>query len=239
MQSNGIAQWLKINLAQASGIAAMVMSRPHAFSGRLIALLGDDIPKTSLLDKDRLTWRLMRLLPDLIAENKHFERQHRTSDDNDGRKFISSVGAGDLFDQYAVYRADWLDNWVKGHDVLENNEPLEAEQLWQPELWRAVSNDIGIDDYWNNRAELHQRFIDTAKSLSQRPSGMPPRVVVFGISSLPQQMLQVLDAIKGYTQILLCVHNPSQFHWADIVDGKEALREAVKTASRLKHKLTA
>ena len=240
VQSNGIAQWLKINLAQASGIAAMVdVTLPARFQWQAYrAVLGDDIPKTSPFDKDRLTWRLMRLLPDLIAENKHFAAlKHYTSDDNDGRKLYQLSGRlADLFDQYAVYRADWLDNWVKGHDVLENNEPLEAEQLWQPELWRAVSNDIGIDDYWNNRAELHQRFIDTAKSLSQRPSGMPPRVVVFGISSLPQQMLQVLDAIKGYTQILLCVHNPSQFHWADIVDGKEALREAVKTASRLKHK---
>ena len=240
VQSNGIAQWLKINLAQASGIAAMVdVTLPARFQWQAYrAVLGDDIPKTSPFDKDRLTWRLMRLLPDLIAENPHFAPlKHYTSDDNDGRKLYQLSGRlADLFDQYAVYRADWLDSWVKGHDVLENNEPLEAEQLWQPELWRAVSNDIGIDDYWNNRAELHQRFIDTAKNLSQRPAGIPPRVVVFGISSLPQQMLQVLDAIKGYTQILLCVHNPSQFHWADIVDGKEALREAVKASSRLKHK---
>jgi exodeoxyribonuclease V gamma subunit len=240
VQSNGIAQWLKINLAQASGIAAMVdVTLPARFQWQAYrAVLGDDIPKTSPFDKDRLTWRLMRLLPDLIAENPHFAPlKHYTSDDNDGRKLYQLSGRlADLFDQYAVYRADWLDNWVKGHDVLENNEPLEAEQLWQPELWRAVSNDIGIDDYWNNRAELHQRFIDTAKALQSRPAGLPPRVVVFGISSLPQQMLQVLDAIKGYTQILLCVHNPSQFHWADIVDGKEALREAVKASSRLKHK---
>lgn len=240
VQSNGIAQWLKINLAQASGIAAMVdVTLPARFQWHAYrAVLGDDIPKTSPFDKDRLTWRLMRLLPELIANNPHFAPlRHYTSDDNDGRKLYQLSGRlADLFDQYAVYRADWLDNWVKGQDVLENNEPLETDQLWQPELWRAVSNDIGIEDYWNNRAELHQRFIDTAQALTSRPNGLPPRVVVFGISSLPQQMLQVLDAIKGYTQILLCVHNPSQFHWADIVDGKEALREAVKASSRLKHK---
>ena len=240
VQSNGIAQWLKINLAQASGIAAMIdVTLPARFQWKAYrAVLGDDIPKTSPFDKDRLTWRLMRLLPDLIAENPHFAPlKHYTSDDNDGRKLYQLSGRlADLFDQYAVYRADWLDNWVSGKDILENDQPVDSEQLWQPELWRAVSNDIGIDDYWNNRAELHQRFIDTAKSLTERPTGLPPRVVVFGISSLPQQMLQVLDAIKGYTQILLCVHNPSQYHWADIVDGKEALRQAVKASSRLKHK---
>lgn len=240
VQSNGIAQWLKINLAQASGIAAMIdVTLPARFQWKAYrAVLGDDIPKTSPFDKDRLTWRLMRLLPELIEHNPHFAPlKHYTSDDNDGRKLYQLSGRlADLFDQYAVYRADWLDNWVRGQDVLEHGQTVEAEQLWQPELWRAVSNDIGIDDYWNNRAELHQRFIDTAKTLTERPAGLPPRVVVFGISSLPQQMLQVLDAIKGYTQILLCVHNPSQYHWADIVDGKEALRQAVKASSRLKHK---
>ncbi|MCK7459871.1 exodeoxyribonuclease V subunit gamma [Idiomarina aminovorans] len=240
VQSNGIAQWLKINLAQANGIAAMIdVTLPARFQWKAYrSVLGNDIPKTSPFDKDRLTWRLMRLLPELIEHNPHFAPlKHYTSDDADGRKLYQLSGRlADLFDQYAVYRADWLDNWVKSQDVLEQNQPVEPEQLWQPELWRAVSNDIGIDDYWNNRAELHQRFIDTAKALTERPAGLPPRVVVFGISSLPQQMLQVLDAIKGYTQILLCVHNPSQYHWADIVDGKEALRQAVQASSRLKHK---
>lgn len=240
VQSNGIAQWLKINLAQASGIAAMMdVTLPARFQWQAYrAVLGDDIPKTSPFDKDRLTWRLMRLLPKLIEHNPHFAPlKHYTSDDIDGRKLYQLSGRlADLFDQYAVYRSDWLDHWVKGHDVLDAEQPVGEEQRWQPELWRAVSNDIGIDDYWNNRAELHQRFIDKAQSLTERPGALPPRVVVFGISSLPQQMLQVLDAIKGYTQILLCVHNPSQFHWADIVDGKEALRDAVKASSRLKHK---
>ncbi|MGM0481160.1 MAG: exodeoxyribonuclease V subunit gamma [Pseudomonadota bacterium] len=240
VQSNGIAQWLKINLAQANGIAAMIdVTLPARFQWKAYrAVLGNDIPKTSPFDKDRLTWRLMRLLPELIEYNPHFAPlKHYTSDDHDGRKLYQLSGRlADLFDQYAVYRADWLDNWVRGNDVLEPGQPVEADQLWQPELWRAVSNDIGIDDYWNNRAELHQRFIDTAQAMTERPAELPPRVVVFGISSLPQQMLQVLDAIKGYTQILLCVHNPSQYHWADIVDGKEALRQAVKASSRLKHK---
>lgn len=240
VQSNGIAQWLKINLAQASGIAAMMdVTLPARFQWQAYrAVLGDDIPKTSPFDKDRLTWRLMRLLPELIERNPHFAPlKHYTSDDIDGRKLYQLSGRlADLFDQYAVYRSDWLDHWVKGQDVLDAEQPISDEQRWQPELWRAVSNDIGIDDYWNNRAELHQRFIDKAQSLTERPGALPPRVVVFGISSLPQQMLQVLDAIKGYTQILLCVHNPSQFHWADIVDGKEALRDAVKASSRLKHK---
>lgn len=240
VQSNGIAQWLKINLAQASGIAAMMdVTLPARFQWQAYrAVLGSDIPTTSPFDKDRLTWRIHRLLPDLIQTSTCFSAlQHYTKDDDDGRKLFQLSGRlADLFDQYAVYRADWLDSWVKGNDQLDGAQTVSDEQRWQPELWRAVSKDIGTEDYWNNRAQLHQRFVTTVSSLTERPAGIPPRVVVFGISSLPQQMLEVLDAIKGYTQILLCVHNPSQYHWADIVDGKEALREAVKVSSRLQHK---
>lgn len=242
VQSNGIAQWLKINLAQASGIAAMVdVTLPARFQWHAYrAVLGNDIPKTSPFDKDRLTWRIHRLLPKLIADNKQFSPLAAyLHDDGNGRKLYQlSERLADLFDQYAVYRADWLDHWVSGRDILNAGEPVAEDQKWQPELWRALSNDIGIDDYWNNRAELHRRFVDTAKSLTQRPTELPPRVIVFGISSLPQQVLEVLDALKGYTQVLLCVHNPSRFHWADIVDGKEALREAVKAGSRLQQKDT-
>jgi exodeoxyribonuclease V gamma subunit len=240
VQSNGIAQWLKINLAQASGIAAMVdVTLPARFQWQAYrAVLGDDIPKTSPFDKDRLTWRILRLLPSLVEQNAHFSPlANYLQSDDDGRKLYQlSERLADLFDQYAVYRADWLDAWILGKNELESGQTVPQEQLWQPELWRALSNDIGIDDYWNNRAELHRRFIEQAKSLQKRPAGLPPRIVVFGISSLPQQVLEVLDALKGYTQVLLCVHNPSQFHWADIVDGKEALREAVKATSRLKQK---
>jgi len=240
VQSNGIAQWLKINLANASGIAAMVdVTLPARFQWQAYrAVLGDDIPKTSPFDKDRLTWRILRLLPSLVEQHASFAPlAHYLENDEDGRKLYQlSERLADLFDQYAVYRADWLDQWVSGKDYLDHEQQVPTEQQWQPELWRALSNDIGIEDYWNNRAELHRRFVETAKSLPTRPPALPPRIIVFGISSLPQQVLEVLDALKGYTQILLCVHNPSQFHWADIVDGKEALREAVKAASRLKQK---
>ena len=69
VQSNGIAQWLKINLAQLNGIAAMLnVSLPARFVWQAYrAVLGDDIPKTSPFDKDRLAWRIMRLLPGLVA----------------------------------------------------------------------------------------------------------------------------------------------------------------------------
>src|SRR5690606_19100611 len=62
VQSNGIAQWLKINVAENLGVAAMLqVTLPARFVWQAYrAVLGDAIPKTSPFDKDRLRWRIMR-----------------------------------------------------------------------------------------------------------------------------------------------------------------------------------
>lgn len=261
VQSNGIAQWLKINLAEAKGIAAMLnVTLPARFVWKAYrAVLGDRIPKESPFDKDRLSWRIMRILPELVAANEGgvftalanylhagpaTQASNQASNEHDDQRklFQLSQRIADLFDQYQNYRADWLDHWSAGRDVLDSiagiEQPVPAKDRWQPQLWRALVNDIGPEHFWTNRAELHRQFVQAAKALSQRPLNMPPRVLIFGISSLPQQTLEVLDAIKGFTQVVLCVHNPCQHYWANIVDGKEALKQVLKQAPR-RHALKA
>ncbi|RUO34694.1 exodeoxyribonuclease V subunit gamma [Aliidiomarina soli] len=228
VQSNGIAQWLKTELATTTGIATMLdVTLPARFVWRAYrAVLGDDIPRHSPYDKDRLRWRLMRLLPDLMQSDPIFAQlQNYVADDSDQRKlFQLSDKLADLLDQYQVYRAEWLDAWTRGDDVLlEKGQalPLDQNQRWQPALWRALVADIGIEEICSNRAALHRRFIEQAQALDACPAGLPPRVIVFGISSLPRQTLEVLHALKGVCQVMLCVHNPCQYHWADIIDGRE------------------
>lgn len=267
VQSNGIAQWLKIELAKASGIAAMLhLTLPARFVWKAYrAVLGDDIPKNSPFDKDRLSWRIMRLLPTLLAE--HHGRDNnvfltlenylsaalsspagaaernaatKTAEINERKLFQLSARIADLFDQYQNYRADWLDHWTQGRFCLNTElEPLDADSQWQPLLWQALVRDIGADLFWTNRAELHRQFVTKAKQLSAPPVGLPRRLVIFGISSLPQQTLEVLDALKGCMQIVLCVHNPCMHYWANIVDGKEALKAALQHANKQRHRLKA
>lgn len=251
VQSNGIAQWLKIELAKSCGIATLLnLSLPARFVwGAYRSVLGANIPQSSPFDKDQLNWRIMRVLPSLLAEYENTENnpflslqsylQHSSiaGDEIDERKLYQlSARIADLFDQYQNYRADWLDNWTQGRFILSNeSEPFDLSNQWQPILWRALVDDIGQDLVWVNRAELHRQFIEKAKQLKTPPDGLPRRVLIFGISSLPQQTLEVLDALKGCMQIVLCVHNPCMHYWANIVDGKEALKEALKNAQHKRH----
>lgn len=241
VQSNGIAQWLKTDLAANTGIAAMLdVTLPARFVWRAYrAVLGDEIPRYSPYDKDRLRWRLMRLLPSLMENHADFASlKAYVAEDEDQRKlFQLSDKLADLMDQYQVYRAEWLDAWSQGADVLLHRgqeQDVPENQLWQPALWRALVDDIGRELICSNRAQLHRLFIERAQQLNDCPEGIPARVIVFGISSLPRQTLEVLHALKGVCQVVLCVHNPCQYHWADIVDGRELFKKSLQARSRIK-----
>src|SRR5690606_13889037 len=120
VQSNGIAQWIQLALAadiddnnplqSGCGIAAaMKISLPGRFHWQAYRAVLGDLPETSPFDKALLTWRLLRLLPDLINDPEFAPLQHYLGNDYNGRKrFQLAQRLADLLDQYQIYRADWL-----------------------------------------------------------------------------------------------------------------------------------
>ena len=244
VQSNGIAQWLKLALAAdvnetdmlqgGLGIASgLSLQMPGRFIWQLYRLVMPDaeIPQTSVFDKDRLRWRLLRLLPQLCQSTEFNALAQYLQHDIDCKKADQlALKLADLYDQYQVYRADWLQDWACGllqlRDANGAISVLPTEQRWQALLWQAVLADLAGAGAEFSRAQLHQDFLQQAAqySLEQRPLQLPRRVILFGISSLPQQSLEALAAIAPYTQILLAVHNPCQHYWADIIADKDLFR---------------
>src|ERR1700693_1884495 len=79
VQSNGVAEWLKIALAEEVGIcAATRVTLPARFLWEAYrGMLGSrKVARRSPLDKSTLTWRLMHLLPTLLDQPEFapFER---------------------------------------------------------------------------------------------------------------------------------------------------------------------
>lgn len=246
VQGNAIAQWLKLALASdphdpdggGCGIAAaMTFSLPSRFLWQVYrAVLGDSaVPETSPFDKSRLVWILMRLLPELLDQPEYAPLRCFLTNDADLRKrFQLSERLADLFDQYQVYRADWLDDWSCGRDVVRDAHgearDLAETQCWQPALWRALLADVGATDGQNavqsSRSAVHSAFMERVTHLpvNERPTGLPERLLVFGISSMPRQSLEVLSVLAKWSLVLVCVHNPCEHFWADIVSDRELLR---------------
>ena len=251
VQSNGMKHWLEHALAAdtALGIcAATRMELPSAFLWQAYrAVLGPGaVPPRLPLDKDLLTWRLYRLLPTLLAGNAVYaplQRYLSGTGGGDGtapdprRRFQLAQQLADVLDGYQSYRADWLAAWEAGK--LITGEP--HHEIWQAQLWRDLLADVAggaaSGTISASRSSVHQRFMQAMQGLQRsgqsgssisRPAGLPPRITVFGISSLPLQAVEALAALGGVCQVLMVTQNPCQYHWADVVDGREELARAVR-----------
>ncbi len=231
VQSNGVAEWLKIALAERQGIcAATRVALPARFLWDCYrAMFGQaEVARRSAFDKAALSWRLMRLLPDLLGEPDFEPLRHFLADGEAERRLQLASRLADLLDQYQVYRADWLADWAQGRDQLRRAQgdvvELAPDQRWQARLWRAILASMDDAARGKGRAHLHRRFVDAIERGEQPVSPLPRRVVLFGISALPHQTLEALAALARHTQVILAVPNPCQYHWGDIIDGRELLR---------------
>lgn len=217
VQSTGMAQWLQMTLSQKFGIAANIdFPLPASFIWDMFVRVLPEIPKESAFNKQSMSWKLMTLLPQLLEREDFTLLLHYLTDDSDKRKlFQLSSKAADLFDQYLVYRPDWLAQWETGHLV----EGLGEAQAWQAPLWKALveyTDELG-QPRWH-RANLYQRFIETLESATTCPPGLPSRVFICGISALPPVYLQALQALGKHIEIHLLFTNPCRYYWGDIKD---------------------
>ena len=230
VQSNGMAEWIKIELARQGGVcAATRVELPSRFLWRTYRqVLGKhSVPPDSPLDKLPMTWRLMALLPGCLADPVFQPVAGFLRGDEPDRLLQLASRLADLFDQYQIYRPDWLQDWAAGRNVLRKaagHDELGEDQLWQAELWRRVLDTLDESQRQATRPALHARALAHLQSGQPLASPVARRVSVFGMSHMPGQLLEMLAALAAHSQVLLAVPNPCQYHWGDIIDGREWLQ---------------
>lgn len=217
VQSHGMAEWLQIELAKHFGIAANIeFPLPASFIWQMFTRVLPGIPQESAFSKPVMTWKLMSLLPKM-ADLPEFEPlKYYLLDDEDKRKHYQlSARVADLFDQYLVYRSDWLQRW-QNHQLVDG---LDDAQVWQASLWRAlIEHTEQLHQPQWHRANLYQQFIETLENATSCPEGLPKRVFICGISALPPIYLQTLQALGKHIDVHLMFTNPCRYYWGDIQD---------------------
>nr|WP_086939279.1 exodeoxyribonuclease V subunit gamma [Thaumasiovibrio occultus] len=219
VQSPGMSQWLKMAMAQEQGIAANVsFPLPATFIWQLFIDVLDGVPQRSAFNKEAMVWKLTTLLPELIEHPDFLPLANYLSDDVDGLRTYQLAGKiADIFDQYLVYRPDWIAAWEKGETVPEHNDL----HPWQPIFWRALvakTAELGQSPY--HRANLYDKFIDALAQpqAASRLTHLPKRLFVFGISALPPRYIDALQALGEHIDVHLMFTNPCRHYWGDIRD---------------------
>ena len=230
VQSNGMAEWFKIELARQSGVcAATRVELPSRFLWRTYRqVLGAHlVPPDSPLDKLPMTWRLMALLPTCLDDAVFAPLAAYLRADAGERLQQLSGRLADLFDQYQIYRPDWLQDWAQGRDVLrraQGEAVVPDGQHWQPELWRRMLGTLDEAERQAIRPALHAHVLARLRSGEPLAGAVARRVSVFGMGHMPAQLLDMLAALASRSQVMLAVPNPCRYHWGDIIDGREWLQ---------------
>lgn len=217
VQSPGMAQWLQIELAEQFGIAANIhFPLPASFIWDMFVRVLPGIPEESAFNKPAMNWKLMSILPQMLVRDEFAMLRHYLADDKDQRKLFQLASrVADLFDQYLVYRPEWLNSWEKGQML----PGLAEAQQWQAPLWAGLvdyTRELGQPGW--HRANLYARFIAWLENSEQRPANLPDRVFICGISALPPVYLQALQMLGKHIDIHLLFTNPCRHYWGDIQD---------------------
>ncbi len=235
VQSNGAGEWFKAAQARAQGISAAArVELPSRFVWDIYrrVLGAGELSARSPLDRHALVWRLLRLLP-ACRTLPGFESVAAFLRDDDPLRVLQlAQRLADLYDQYQVYRADWLEAWERGERVLPDAggrpRALAPEQAWQARLWNMLLDTLDEHERALVRPQVHRRALERLRRGAAGSFDLAPRVCLFGAATVAPAVLDLLVALSRHAQVIVAVPNPCRFHWADIVEGRELLRPALR-----------
>jgi exodeoxyribonuclease V gamma subunit len=200
VQSNGLARWLSLHLAQRLGICAQIhFPLPGTFVWELFRRMLRSVPELSPFAPEVLTWRIMALLAALEDSPQFVPLQAYCGTGEVLKRFELAGRIADVFDQYLVYRPDWIRQWEQGVD-----------EHWQAALWRRL---VTSDDA--HRVRLHDQFLANLSAERIAQAGLPARLALIGISTLPPLYLEIFARLAAYLEVHGFLLNPCQKDWRE------------------------
>ncbi|MHB8246270.1 MAG: exodeoxyribonuclease V subunit gamma [Acidimicrobiales bacterium] len=208
----GMQRWLALELARSlgasgpgstDGVAANIaFNFPGALRQAVLAVGASD-KAAGPWQVEHLVWAILEVL------------QAGTADDRLGALTVLPPGAtwfgrarrlADLFDRYAVRRPDLVLHWNAGRDVDTAGRPLAEHDLWQPHLWRLTRDRIGEPSPPERLPELLE-----ALRAGTLPLDMPPRLAIFGVTTLPSgaPFLELAESVAAHRDLYLFLLDPS------------------------------
>ncbi|MGH8158537.1 MAG: exodeoxyribonuclease V subunit gamma [Rhodanobacter sp.] len=213
----GLQRWLLGRFAQRTGpqgshgIAANYdMILPWQWFERTARrVLGDEALIGGAYRHEVLRWRLLMALPRLSAAEVD---AYLAGDDAARRGFQLAEHLAGLYTQYLIYRPDWILDWEQ--------HPARHGRDWQAVLWRQLQASI----HRPHRAQRSAALLDALRASADLANDAP--LHVFGVSHLPPDVLQALQATALHTSVHLYFPDPCREYWSDLRSRRFQLAQA-------------
>jgi len=184
VQSRGMEQYLKLQIAKQNGIVANFY---FSFPAKILGAIFETIEAAKVpfpFDPRNLMWRIYVALPSLIERPEFRMVRHFLESQNHSRydlkRYELAMEIASLFDRYAVQRPDMVRQWSGGECLYDD-----PDELWQSILWREIVAGPDLLDPIERYDRLSQ-FLENASHPSDfLPEWMPGRFSIFGGFTLP------------------------------------------------------
>lgn len=214
-QTEGIQRWLNLYCAQENGIMANCKYLfPVRFLQTIATLLGE---KQYFID-EILTWNIYKFLP-LLEEHHPILRSYTQKNPNQFqdvafRQYQLATQLTPIFNRYMSYRCQMLSQWQQ-HETCFANDPHEA---WQAELWNLLLQEdpSPIGGAYTILQKALTQPNQLRHDFQQIKEQLPPRLIIFGVSELPEIYMDIFKLLAEVIDIRLYYLTPCLDFWGDI-----------------------
>ncbi|MFC3120247.1 exodeoxyribonuclease V subunit gamma [Agaribacter flavus] len=227
VQHTGMQHWLSVKLAELNGIAMnLSFPLPTRFVWSCCRdLLGDDlIPKQSPYKREILVWRIITILkntqPNEQSIKTQIDRFIRADDGallDDEIIFAFARQVADVFEQYIVFRPEWISAWeAQASDIVDNLESQESFKhlsVWQRWIWQELTLQAP-----QHPVNLQASALTRLKEAQQV---LPADIYIFAINTLPVQYFSFFTALAEVTNVHFFMLNPCENYWGDAQSNKQ------------------
>ena len=207
---SAMSEWLTLRLAQAFGISANVQwLLPAQLLWKIFRATLSNVPETNAFSSEVLSWRVFKVLQDSAFVESHKPLRRYLQSTDPLRAWQLSRQMGRLYEQYLVFRPDWISTWEES-----------ASGEWQGALWNRLVK-TGDSRHWLQlRGELYEKLEGDIHTSEQ----LPRRFSLFALSGLSPAFLEWAAQLARHTEVHVYHLNFSAGFWADIVSDRERAR---------------
>ncbi|MFY0663363.1 MAG: exodeoxyribonuclease V subunit gamma [Natronospirillum sp.] len=226
VQNPGMQHWLSMEMASHQGIAMNtdfpLLSR---FIWKMMRRLDGDVPEQSPYAREVLVWRIYEALGVLRHEPAMAEPTAYWTGERDDmlKRFQLARTQADLYEQYLIYRPEWILAWDAGQFATIPDAP-ESSARWQGVLWHhLVQAEPRHPLYWIERSRAR---LKTASATDQ--FGFSSSVYLFGINTMAPLWWDFLQILGEHIDLHVFLLNPSDEYWGDLQSARTVARQRAR-----------